>query len=579
MSELLLHACCGPCSTVAVPAWRERAVEPVVWFQNPNIQPAAELERRLESMRRYGRAAGLDLVVEPEVLLGEAWGRWAIEEERSATPEERCAACLGLRLRGAAAAAARLGIRRFATTLTVSPYQRHDLIARAGEEAAEEHGVTFAYLDLRDCVPCQLRRVPPLRPLSAAVLRLRRQQVGGVARARGAQEGRMTGGGRPRDSAADAASQAEASRAGAAAALRLEDLDYDLPEALIAQRPAEPRDSSRLLVCRRATGRLEDRVFAELPRLLRTGDVLVRNDTRVFPARTFFRRATGGRIEVLFLRPAAASRQSPAADEPEPATWEALLRGRPRPGEELTSETLGDAWPLTCISPCGDGRWLVRSDGERAVFGLLAEAGVTPLPPYIHEVLDDPERYQTVYAKAVGSAAAPTAGLHFTPELDAALAAAGVTVETVTLHVGLGTFQPLQEETLAEGRLHGESYQVDAAAWARVRAARAEGRRVVAVGTTSMRTLEHLALVYRDGPSAAGPDSVMVFRGETSLFISPGFEFRVVDALLTNFHLPRTSLLALVMAFCGVAATRLLYAHAVRERYRFYSFGDAMLAL
>jgi len=380
--------------------------------------------------------------------------------------------------------------------------------------------------------------------------------------------------------------------------LRLEDLDYDLPEELIAQHPVEPRDASRLLVCRRGEGAIDDRVFAELPGLLRKGDVLVRNDTRVFPARAFFRRATGGRIEALFLRLAAegaAGAAGPgdaglgAAGSGE--AWEVLLRGRPRPGEKLTSESLREGWPLVAVRPLGDGRWLVASRGARPVLELLEEVGVMPLPPYINETLDDPERYQTTYARLVGSAAAPTAGLHFTPALDAALAAAGVTIETVTLHVGLGTFKPLQEETLAANRLHNETYEVDAAVWARLRAARAQGRRVVAVGTTSVRTLEHLARCAPEAAAPAGPAAAgagvapgssagrAAYRGETSLFITPGCDFRVVDALVTNFHLPRTSLLALVMAFCGVQQTRRLYAHAVRERYRFYSFGDAMLAL
>jgi S-adenosylmethionine:tRNA ribosyltransferase-isomerase len=379
----------------------------------------------------------------------------------------------------------------------------------------------------------------------------------------------------------------------AAAALRLEDLDYELPEELVAQAPAEPRDASRLLVCRRPQGSLDDRVFRDLPELLREGDVLVRNDTRVFPARSFFRRATGGRIEVLFLRPFAAGEDRAGERGPDAAAasgghvevWEALLRGRPRPGETLTSEALGEAWLLVAERPLGDGRWLVSSRHERPLLDLLEEVGAMPLPPYIHRHLGDPERYQTTYARLVGSAAAPTAGLHFTPALDAALVAAGVTIETVTLHVGLGTFKPLVEESLAADRLHSETYAVDAAVWARLLAARAEGRRVVAVGTTSMRTLEHLARHAAEAPplvgglqtaAAAGPPA---YRGETSLFIAPGFDFRVVDALLTNFHLPRTSLLALVMAFCGMEQTQRLYAHAVRERYRFYSFGDAMLAL
>ncbi len=357
--------------------------------------------------------------------------------------------------------------------------------------------------------------------------------------------------------------------ASGAAALRLEDLDYDLPPELVAQHPADPRDSSRLLIWDRQASLLADRRFSDLPALLRPGDVLVRNDTRVFPARAFFRRATGGRIEALFLRPAGAA--GPAGPEAASGVWEVLLRGRPRPGETLTSEALGDAWPLVCREPLGDGRWTVTSGASRDVFDLLEEAGVTPLPPYIREELDDPGRYQTVYARVRGSSAAPTAGLHFTPELDAALASAGVTIESVTLHVGLGTFKPLQEDGLASAELHAEVYELQADVWSRLLGARADGRRVVAVGTTSLRVLEHVAAAALTGEAP--------LCGETRLFIRPGHEFLAVDGLVTNFHLPRTSLLALVMAFCGVEQTRHLYAHAVERRYRFYSFGDAMLAL
>ena len=346
-------------------------------------------------------------------------------------------------------------------------------------------------------------------------------------------------------------------------ALTLADLDYDLPDGLIAQTPAEPRDASRLLLVRRGRGETEDRVFADLPELLRDGDVLVRNDTRVFPARSFFHRATGGRIEVLFLCSLA----------PGGERWEVLVRGRPRREEVLESEAMGPEWPLRCIEPLGDGRWVVESLGSAPVLDLLAGAGVTPLPPYITAPLDDPERYQTTYSCALGSAAAPTAGLHFTPALDEALVAAGVTVESLTLHVGLGTFKPLQEESLEAVTLHSEEFEVPAAVWARLCAARRDGRRVVAVGTTSMRVLEHLAL---EGLEPRAEDSL---RGATRLFIRPGFDFRMVRGLVTNFHLPRTSLLALVMAFCGVDETRAVYRHAVTERYRFYSFGDAMLAL
>lgn len=372
-------------------------------------------------------------------------------------------------------------------------------------------------------------------------------------------------------------SQRGGESAGPVLPLRLDDLDYELPEELIAQSPVEPRDASRLLAYDRAAGLAGDRVFRELPDLLRHGDVLVRNDTRVFPARSFFRRPTGGRIEVLFLRmlPAGGAGES----------WEVLLRGRPKPGETLRSEVLGERWRLHCERPLGGGRWIVATFGKHAVLELLDEAGVTPLPPYIRSGLDDAERYQTMYSRVVGSAAAPTAGLHFTPAVDDALVSAGVTIETVTLHVGLGTFKPLREEVLAAGSLHGEAYEVDGEAWRRLCAARAAGRRIIAVGTTSMRVLETLA---RRDPAVAheaaggGPAASIIparLTGETDLFISPGFTFAMVDGLLTNFHLPRTSLLALVMAFCGVDETRRLYRHAVERGYRFYSFGDAMLAL
>jgi S-adenosylmethionine:tRNA ribosyltransferase-isomerase len=340
----------------------------------------------------------------------------------------------------------------------------------------------------------------------------------------------------------------------------LHELDYDLPQELIAQRPVEPRDTARLLVLERGTGRLRDGAVRDLPELLEPGDLLVRNDTRVFPARAFFRRATGGRIEVLFLR----ALKGPAEGE----RWEALLRGRPRPGEELDGDGEGAGWRLVCERKLDHGRWEVSSLAARPVLDLLEDVGQTPLPPYIHEPLADPERYQTVYARLVGSAAAPTAGLHFTPELDRRLATRGIDVAALTLHVGLGTFKPLQEPRLEDDRLHAEVYDVPAAVWDRVLAAREQGRRIVAVGTTTVRTLEAVA---RTGGER--------LTGETDLFIKPGFQPQVVDAVLTNFHLPRTSLLALVMAFAGVAATRAAYEHAVRERYRFFSFGDAMLIL
>ena len=306
----------------------------------------------------------------------------------------------------------------------------------------------------------------------------------------------------------------------------LSELDYELPPELIAQHPADRRDASRLLVYDRKTGAVRHRTFAELPE--EVDHLAVVNDTRVVPARIPIEHPKG---EVLLLER--------VGDE----LWEALARPTRRLKE---GRRYG---PVELLEHLGEGRWRVRLDGE--------PAGETPLPPYITEPLGDPSRYQTVYAREPGSAAAPTAGLHFTQELLERLDPV-----RVTLHVGLDTFRPVTEERLEEHRIHGERYEVEPPAWERIRTA----ERVLAVGTTTVRVLETLA---RGGPLS----------GRTELFITPGFEFRRVDALLTNFHLPRSTLLALVMAFAGIEETRRLYRLAVEERYRFYSFGDAMLIL
>jgi S-adenosylmethionine:tRNA ribosyltransferase-isomerase len=309
--------------------------------------------------------------------------------------------------------------------------------------------------------------------------------------------------------------------------MKSSELDYDLPPELIAQHPLDRREESRLLVYERGSGTVRHRSFSDL--LEEVGDrLVVVNDTRVVPARIPIQQPRG---EVLLLEPLGDG------------LWEALARPtrRLRPGQRYG--------PVELLEHLGEGRWRVRLEGE--------PAGEVPLPPYITEPLADPERYQTVYAREPGSAAAPTAGLHFTPELLARL-----DVERVTLHVGLDTFRPVAVEELAEHPLHGERYEAAEGAWERIRGA----ERVLAVGTTTVRVLETLA---RGAPLA----------GRTDLFVTPGFEFRRVDALLTNFHLPRSTLLALVIAFAGVEETRELYRVAIAERYRFYSFGDAMLVL
>ncbi|MFZ4518716.1 MAG: tRNA preQ1(34) S-adenosylmethionine ribosyltransferase-isomerase QueA [Microthrixaceae bacterium] len=334
--------------------------------------------------------------------------------------------------------------------------------------------------------------------------------------------------------------------------MRTDDLDYELPGSSIAQTPAEPRDSARLLVDAGPGAPPQDRVVRDLPSLVRPGDVVVLNETRVLPARVAVRRAGGGTGEVLLL------------EERDEGWWEALTR----PGRKLragdTVRSVAGELEIEIGPDLPDGRKLVRPLGDGDLRGALAAAGELPLPPYIHEPLERPDRYQTVFAgDRAASAAAPTAGLHLTPAVLDGLRDAGAAVCTVELVVGLDTFRPVTTERLEDHVIHTERYEVPRATWDEVQAARAEGRRVVAVGTTCVRALESVAV---RGELA----------GRTDLFITPGFPYRVVDVLLTNFHLPRSSLLALVEAFVGTR-WRDLYATAIDRGYRFLSFGDAML--
>jgi len=340
--------------------------------------------------------------------------------------------------------------------------------------------------------------------------------------------------------------------------------DFDLPDELIAQHPVEPRDASRLMVVDRAAGTIEHRAFADLPEILGPLDVLVRNDSRVIPARLIGRRlATGGRWEGLFL------------DDRGDGTWEILAqtRGRPAIGE-VVAVGGEPGLPLALEGRGAGGSWIVRPrpDAPATTLELLARFGLTPLPPYIRRGRageGDLERYQTVYARRPGSVAAPTAGLHFTDDVFARLAARGVATADVTLHVGVGTFRPIEAETIEAHRMHAEWAEVSVETAARLNDAKARGGRVAAVGTTSTRTLE----------TAAASGRVEAYRGRTDLFIRPGHAFRAVDALVTNFHLPRSSLLVLVSALAGPELIRAAYAEAVGRRYRFFSYGDAMLIL
>lgn len=372
--------------------------------------------------------------------------------------------------------------------------------------------------------------------------------------------------------------------------MNVSDFDYYLPPELIAQTPIEPRDASRLLVVHRQDGRLEHRVFRDIVDYLRPGDLLVANDSRVIPARLHGRKRTGGQVEILLLRPAPeaqgldehlkgdlAGGQAPIGSE----VWECLVGGKGlRPGVQVTLPA--DPPVIATVEAVLDeGRRLIRFSRPAAEW--LYDLGETPLPPYIHQPLADGERYQTVYSRVEGSVASSTAGLHFTPELLLTLRERGVGLAFVTLHIGLGTFQPVKVERVEDHVMHSEWASLSPEVARQINETTLRGGRIVAVGTTAVRTLEWAAT----GAQGIDPyaddlcpwQRVAAFQGETNLFIRPGYRFRAVDALITNFHLPRSTLLMLVSAFAGKALIERAYAEAIAQRYRFYSFGDAMLIL
>ncbi len=377
--------------------------------------------------------------------------------------------------------------------------------------------------------------------------------------------------------------------------LRVADFDFELPAELIAQQPPAERGLSRMLVMNRATGALRDTSFSEFPALLNPGDLLVLNDTRVIPARLYAHRTLcrerekpTGFIEVMLVEQVTSEKQGPPARDPEslermnlnlPQTGENLWRALVRPGRKVA---IGEI----LVFPSSSGAIELEAEvlergqfGERLLrfkpvddfFAILDRIGHMPLPPYIHrdDALTDRERYQTVFSRERGSVAAPTAGLHFTPQILDAITARGVEIARITLHVGLGTFAPLRVERVDEVHLHRERYTLAASAADAINRAVAEGRRIVAVGTTVVRTLEHCA-------KQASGNPLQPHSGETEIFISPGFEFRLVDSLLTNFHLPQSSLLMLVSAFAGRERVLAAYRHAVEEKYDFFSYGDCM---
>ncbi len=348
----------------------------------------------------------------------------------------------------------------------------------------------------------------------------------------------------------------------------LSDLEYSLPEELIAQHPLPSREDSRLLVVDRMTGRLRDLHIRDLPGLLRAGDLVMLNDTKVIPAKFMARRRTGGRVRGLFLL------------EENCGEWRVMLEGsrRLRVGESIDLVPKGVvAGAMRLVHDYGKGEWRATVDCDGSVEQVLDRIGQTPLPPYIrredgdsHRETEDRSRYQTVYARRRGAIAAPTAGLHLTEQLLDRIRAAGVEIAYVTLHVGVGTFKPIDVDKIEQHHMHSERYELTVETAQAVRQCRERGGLVVAVGTTTVRVLESMVEPGERRLVRAGS-------GSTELFIYPPYDFRVVDALLTNFHLPQSTLLALVMAFAGVDVVRRTYEHAIVQRYRFYSYGDAML--
>ncbi|MFH2102952.1 MAG: tRNA preQ1(34) S-adenosylmethionine ribosyltransferase-isomerase QueA [Chloroflexota bacterium] len=343
--------------------------------------------------------------------------------------------------------------------------------------------------------------------------------------------------------------------------MKTSDFDYDLPSEFIAQTPVEPRDSSRLLILRRDSGTSEHTTFREIGKYLQAGDLLVVNRTRVIPARLFARKKTGGRVEILLLHPV------------KDRCWECILGGKGiKVGVLLSLE--GNGPEVEVVEVLDGARRIIQF--STAIELVLPRIGHVPLPPYIHTPLQNPERYQTVYASVPGSAAAPTAGLHFTPNLMDELRARGIGIAEVTLHVGLDTFAPVTEDDPAEHSIHSEWCELTEDTAAMVNQTRQAGGRIVAVGTTSVRTLESAARTT----SSLGDDEVVgPFSGHTDLYITPGYTFRAVDCIVTNFHLPKSTLIMLVSAFAGRDFILRAYEHAKQKGYRFYSFGDAMLIL
>lgn len=621
--KLLLHACCGPCSLEPVRLLQAAGHDITIAYMNSNIAPADECQHRLSTLLEWARSQGIPVIEGPyepdrwQEAVRVAWHpdpakfptRLAADSVGNASggadatcpgadpefdtgidPEfdpaldpkfahlysdrdNRCRACYRLRLEELARYAHEHGFDAIGTTLSVSPYQYTSIIKEELERAAAHYdGLTALFEDFRPYYPNATKR--------SRDLGMYRQNYCGCAYS-------------DKEAAAERAARKavrkkkkEEERRAKLQALTTDDFDYELPEELIAQEPAPIRDECRLLVMKRDIGTLEDKIFKDIIDYLQPGDLLVANETRVMPARLIgHKRGTGGVAEVFLLREAKQGLERTNQS----ATWEALVRPGKRlkpgavvdfvsssnltsssdPTSSSTENVVLSAEVIDWVEGAQKGERLVRlSTALPSLDEALHAVGHTPLPPYIKNYAGDEELYQTVYSHEERSAAAPTAGLHFTPELIESIKAKGVGWETVHLEVGLDTFRIVEEDNPRDHQIHTERYTVPQRTVDAIRHTKEQGGRVIAVGTTSVRSLESAwdaeqGLIARD-------------REATSLYILPGYEFKVVDALITNFHVPRSTLMMLVSAFSTRDNIMKAYRHAIKRKYRMLSFGDAM---
>lgn len=610
--KLLLHACCGPCSLEPVRLLQAAGHDITIAYMNSNIAPAAEYQHRLSTLLEWARSQGIPVIEgpyepdrwqeavraswhpDPARLVADSAGDASRDTDAAfntgidpefdpardpkfahlySDRDNRCRACYRLRLEELARYAHEHDFDAIGTTLSVSPYQYTSIIKEELERAAAHYdGLTALFEDFRPYYPNATKR--------SRDLGMYRQNYCGCAYSN-------------KEAAAERAARKavrkkkkEEERRAKLQALTTDDFDYELPEELIAQEPAPIRDECRLLVMKRDTGTLEDKIFKDIIDYLQPGDLLVANETRVMPARLIgHKRGTGGVAEVFLLREAKQELERTNQS----ATWEALVRpgkrlkpgavvdfvsssdptSSPDPTSSSTENVVLSAEVIDWVEGAQKGERLVRlSTTLPSLDEALHAVGHTPLPPYIKNYAGDEELYQTVYSHEERSAAAPTAGLHFTPELIEDIKAKGIGWETVHLEVGLDTFRIVEEDNPRDHQIHTERYTVPQRTVDAIKRTKEQGGRVIAVGTTSVRSLESAwdaeqGLIARD-------------REATNLYILPGYEFKVVDALITNFHVPRSTLMMLVSAFSTRDNIMKAYRHAIKRKYRMLSFGDAM---